>query len=193
MEKLKRSELFSLEQYAQNRKEFRERVRQHKEHRKLTLGPNTTLAFEDRLTIQYQIQEMLRVEKIFESQGIDDELATYNPLIPDGNNWKATFMVEYTDPEKRRQALQKLLGIEHKVWMKVADLNSIYAIADEDMPRSTQAKTSAVHFLRFQLSNEQLDEVKSGALLKLGVDHEHYRYEMDISGATKQSLIDDLD
>ncbi len=192
MDKLQRSDLLSLENYAQDRTAFRDRVMLHKKNRKLELGPNATIAFEDRLTIQYQIQEMLRVERIFESQGIEEELTAYNPLIPDGNNWKATFMIEFTDPEVRQQALQKMLGIEDKVWIKIGDYATVYAIADEDMDRTTAEKTSAVHFLRFQLNDEQISAIKSGASVQAGIDHENYCHTVEIADAIKQSLIEDL-
>lgn len=194
MKKLTRADLYSLEDYANVRDELRARVLEHKKPRKVHLGPNATLYFEDRLTMQYQIQEMLRVERIFESSGIQDELDAYNPLIPDGSNWKATFMIEFPDEEERRVALSRLIGIEDRVWVQIAGHEKVWAIADEDLDRETQDKTSSVHFLRFELKPEMIADLKQGAGIDMGVDHERYRYrESPVSDATRESLLADLD
>jgi hypothetical protein len=174
MNKLSRDRLYSLEEYAQRRGEFRAKVMAHKKNRKLALGANATLYFEDALTMQYQVQEMLRIERIFEAEGIQEELDAYNPLIPDGSNWKATFMMEYPDPEERRVKLAGLIGIEDKVWVQVADFDRVYAIADEDLDRADEEKTSSVHFLRFELSPEMVQAVKSGAAVSAGIEHPNY-------------------
>jgi len=166
----------SLEQYAQNRAEFREKVLKHKKNRQVQIGDNATLYFEDRLTVQYQIQEMLRIERVFEPQGIQDELDAYNPLIPDGNNWKATFMMEYPDEEQRRKALAGLIGIEDKVWVQVEGMDKVWAIADEDLDRENKDKTSSVHFLRFELDDAMKTAVKKGVAVNMGIDHENYKY-----------------
>jgi hypothetical protein len=174
MNKLSRDRLYSLEEYAQRRGEFRAKVMAHKKNRKLALGANATLYFEDALTMQYQVQEMLRIERIFEAEGIQEELDAYNPLIPDGSNWKATFMMEYPDPEERRVKLAGLIGIEDKVWVQVADFDRVYAIADEDLDRADEEKTSSVHFLRFELSPEMVQAVKFGAAVSAGIEHPNY-------------------
>ncbi len=193
MQKLKRNDLLSLEQYARERNDFRSRVLAHKRNRRVPLGANAALYFEDRLTIQYQIQEMLRTERIFEIQGIEDELAAYNPLIPDGSNWKATFMLEYGDEQERHAALAQLIGIETKVWMQVGGFDRVYAIADEDMARSTAAKTSAVHFLRFELTMEMAMAVKAGTMLGAGINHEQYQYSVaPLPEVVRVSLAGDL-
>ena len=163
MEKLTRQDLMSLEEYSRARDEFRTRVMAHKRDRRLPLGTNATLYFEDRLTMQYQVQEMLRIERIFEADGIDEELDAYNPLIPDGANWKATFMVEFPEVEERRQMLGRLIGIETDVWMRVGEADKVRPIADEDLDRADEDKTSAVHFLRFELGDEQVRALKAGA------------------------------
>lgn len=190
---LSRTDLFPLEQYHTERAAFRAKVLEHKSHRHVALGPNATLYFEDALTIQYQIQEMLRVEKIFEAEAIQEELEAYNPLIPDGDNWKATFMIEYGDEEERRVALQKLVGVEDKIWMQVAGHERIFGIADEDLERSREEKTSAVHFMRFQLDGPMVSSAKNGAGIGCGVAH----HELDIdigllSPVTTESLLGDL-
>jgi hypothetical protein len=194
MNPLSRTDLFSLEEYAERRPAFREEVIAHKKNRQVALGPNATLYFEDRLTMQYQVQEMLRIEKIFEADAIQEELDAYNPLIPDGNNWKATFMIEYGDEAERRAALARLIGIEKLIWVQCGDHDRVYAIANEDLERETEDKTSAVHFLRFELSAGMVQAVKAGAAITMGVDHEHYRYE---TGAVAQnvarSLVEDLE
>jgi len=174
MEKLKRADLMSLEQYAAARPEFRARVMTHKKNRIVTLGRNAALYFEDRLTMQYQIQEMLRAERIFEPQGIQEELDAYNPLIPDGTNLKATFMIEYPDAEERRRALAKLIGIEDHVWLRVNEFDPVFAVADEDLERETAEKTSSVHFLRFEFTRGMIDALHAGAALSAGIDHAEY-------------------
>jgi len=194
MEKLTREDLYSLEQYADVRDEFRDKVLSHKRNRRVELGTNAALYFEDRLTMQYQIQEMLRIERIFEADGIRDELDAYNPLIPDGSNWKATFMVEFPDVEERRAMLKQLVGVEHKVYMRVDGFEPLFAIADEDLSRSEANKTSAVHFMRFELPGEQVAALKSGAQLAAGIDHPNYRVEIaPLAGNIRQALLADLD
>lgn len=193
MNKLNREDLLPLEKYATLRTEFRARVLAHKRNRKVHLGANATLYFEDRLTMQYQVQEMLRVERIFEPQGIDDELAAYNPLIPDGTNWKATFMVEFDDVEERRQALGRLVGVEDRVWMQVAGFDRVFAIADEDMDRETEEKTSAVHFVRFELDKAMINALHGGAMLAAGIDHPSCNQTVSpLPEAVRLSLIGDL-
>ena len=193
MQKLKREDLFSLEQYAEARDEFRAKVLQHKRDRRIELGTNAALYFEDRMTMQYQIQEMLRIEKIFEADGINEELESYNPLIPDGSNWKATFMVEFPDEDERRAMLQRLVGIEDLVYMRVGDLDRCMAIADEDMDRENEAKTSAVHFLRFELDADMHRAMKSGSAVSIGIDHENYNYSLTpVANETRDSLAADL-
>lgn len=193
MSKLARADLYSLEQYAEVRTEFRARVMAHKRHRIVALGPHATVHFEDRLTMQYQIQEMLRVERIFDKEGIEEELAAYNPLVPDGANWKATFMVEFDDPDERRRELAKLIGIEDKVWVKVAGMNPVFAVADEDLDRENEEKTSSVHFLRFELTPDMVRAVKHGAAVSAGVDHPAYRHAVEpLPAGVRDSLAADL-
>ncbi len=194
MQKLTREDLYSLEEYSEAREEFRATVLRHKRNRRVELGTNAALYFEDRLTMQYQIQEMLRIEKIFEAAGINEELESYNPLIPDGSNWKATFMVEFPDEDERRAMLQQLVGIEDRVYMQVGDLDRCLAIADEDMDRADEVKTSAVHFLRFELSSEQVAALQGGAPLAAGIDHANYRVEISpLPEDIRKSLLADLD
>jgi len=193
MNHLKSEDLYSLEEYAKIRGDFRAKVMAHKQDRKVHVGANATLYFEDRLTMQYQIQEMLRIERIFEQEGIADELAAYNPLIPDGNNWKATFMVEYPNESERREALTKLIGIEDKVWVQVDGQDRVFAIADEDLEREDETKTSSVHFLRFELTPEMVAALKSGASLRAGIDHPNYQQVVRVEGAARASLVADLD
>ena len=194
MQKLTRDDLFSLEQYAEARPKFREEVLLHKRNRRLDLGTNAALYFEDFLTMKYQVQEMLRIERIFEADGINEELAAYNPLIPDGSNWKATFMVEFPDVDERRAMLAQLRGIEDRVFVHVADFDRVFAIADEDLERTDEEKTSAVHFLRFEIPPEQIVALKNGAPLAAGIDHENYRVEVSpVADNIRQSLIADLD
>jgi hypothetical protein len=191
---LSATELLSLEQYARERPAFRERVLAHKRARQLQVGPNVTWCFEDRLTVQYQIQEMLRIERIFEPQGIAEELAAYNPLIPDGGNWKVTLLIEFAQPEERRRRLAQLKGIEARCWVQVAGSARVYPIADEDLPRENEEKTSAVHFLRFELAPEQIAALRAGAALGAGIDHEHYRFQLEpLPAAVRASLLADLD
>ncbi|MEE8364728.1 MAG: DUF3501 family protein [Gammaproteobacteria bacterium] len=190
--RITRDDLMSLEQYAEKRSEFRQQVMAHKKNRQVALGPNTTLYFEDRLTLLYQIQEMLRIEKMFEADGIDEELEVYNPLVPSGRNFKATFMIEYTDPEIRAVQLEKLLGIENLVWMQVDGFDRVWTVADEDLERSTDSKTSAVHFLRFEVTDEMAGVLKNGANWSLGIQHPVYTYEYEITGPTRESLLNDL-
>ncbi|MDH5455117.1 MAG: DUF3501 family protein [Gammaproteobacteria bacterium] len=194
MQKLTRNHLYSLEQYAELRPEFREKVMAHKKDRRLMLGTNATLYFEDRLTMQYQVQEMLRIERIFEADGINEELDAYNPLIPDGSNWKATFMIEFPDVAERQQMLSRLVGIEDRVYVQVADFDRVYPIADEDLERDNEEKTSAVHFLRFELQPEQVAALKNGAALVAGIDHDNYRVEISpVPANIRESLVNDLD
>ena len=188
-----RDDLMSLEQYAEKRDSFRREVLAHKKHRQVALGPNATLYFEDRLTLLYQIQEMLRIEKVFEAEGINEELEAYNPLVPDGRNFKATFMIEYPDPVVRAAQLEKLVGIEDLVWMQIGKHEKVWSIADEDLERSTADKTSAVHFLRFQLDDAQAQALKDGASWQVGVQHPVYSFDIDITGDIRKALLRDLD
>jgi hypothetical protein len=194
MQKLSRADLMSLEQYAVDRKRLRTEVIAHKLIRNVQVGPNMTWCFEDRVTLRYQVLEMLRVERIFESAGIQDELDAYNPLIPDGRNWKATMLIEYTDPDARRVALGKLTGVEDRCWVQVNEMERLFAIADEDLERTNDEKTSAVHFLRFELSPAMVAAVKGGAPLSVGVEHENYHHSISpIPPAVHESLRADLD
>lgn len=192
MTQLTASDLMSLEQYVRERAQFRSRVLAHKKNRQVALGPNATLYFEDGLTIQYQVQEMLRIEKIFEAEGIEDELSAYNPLIPDGSNWKATFMLEYPDIDVRKRELAGLIGVEDKTWVQVDGHDKVYAIADEDMERDTEEKTSSVHFMRFELTPEMVVALKGGAALHMGVDHDNLKVHVTVSDAVRGSLVKDL-
>jgi hypothetical protein len=194
MHKIARDSLLSLEAYAKERNEFRAKVMAHKRDRTVHLGAHVTLVFEDELTIRYQVQEMLRIERTFEDQGIQDELDAYNPLIPDGRNFKATMMIEYADEEERKRALSKLKGIEDRVWVQVEGCDRLYAIADEDLERANEEKTSAVHFLRFELSEEMARALKYGVGLALGVDHPNYQAEIGaVADGVRASLARDLD
>ena len=193
MKQLQKEDLFTLEIYAQQRSEFRARVMEHKQHRRLSLGEHVIILFENSLTVQYQIQEMLRIERIFEGAGIQEELDAYNPLIPDGSNWKATMMIEYSDPEERRDALARLIGIEDLMWVQVDGADKVVAVADEDIDRSTDTKTSAVHFLRFELDAAMVEGLKSGASLNVGSSHPQYPVSVEITDAMRESLIADLD
>jgi hypothetical protein len=185
--------LMTLETYAKVRQEFRARVIAHKKNRKVHLGENVTLIFEDELTIRYQIQEMLRAEKIFDEGGILAELEAYGPLVPDGANWKATMMIEYPDPIERAARLAKLIGMEDKVWVRVNGCDPVYAIADEDMERENEEKTSAVHFLRFELVGEMIKALHQGASLSMGIDHHAYEVTAEpVPVAVRESLIKDL-
>jgi hypothetical protein len=178
MLKLAETDLLSLERYSRDRNEFRARVMAHKKNRKLAVGPNSMWLFEDRLTVQYQVQEMLRTERIFEAEGIAAELEAYNPLIPDGRNWKATLLIEFPDPEIRKTRLEELRGVEDRCWVEVAGLSRVFAIADEDLERENETKTSAVHFLRFELTAEMAAKLKGGAALAAGIDHPNYLHEL---------------
>ena len=191
---LTRQDLYPLEQYAEIRSEFRARVMAHKKTRRLPLGPNANLYFEDRLTIQYQVQEMLRIEKIFERAGIEEELAAYNPLIPDGSNWKATFMLEYDDRAERGEMLAKLVGIEDCVWMRVGAGPVIIPVCDEDLERETETRTSSVHFMRFELTREDISAVKQGEEVSAGISHREYTYQLSpIPADIRRSLVNDID
>lgn len=193
MSALNREDLYTLEDYARVRPEFRERVLAHKRNRQLALGPHVTLYFEDRLTMQYQVQEMLRAERIFEAEGIQEELDAYNPLIPTGSNWKATLMLEYTDVEERRSALRRLLEVENRVWVRIGEHPPVFAIADEDLDRATEEKTSAVHFLRFELTPGMIASLRADAPLAAGIDHPACRIEIaPVPEAVRASLASDL-
>jgi len=194
MQALTRDDLYSLEKYAEMRPEFRAKVMAHKKDRAVSLGQHVTLYFEDRLTMHYQVQEMLRAERIFEASGIEEELAAYNPLIPDGRNWKATMMIEYSDIDERRAALAKMIGIEDRVWVKIGEHERVYAVADEDLDRETEEKTSSVHFMRFDLTPEMCAAAKQGAPIAAGVDHDAYSASVEaLPAATRDSLAADLD
>jgi Protein of unknown function (DUF3501) len=192
MTKITRESLMSLEAYAKARPEFRAKAMAHKRLRTVHIGDHVTLLFEDETTIRYQIQEILRVEKQFEEQGILDELEAYNPLIPDGRNFKATMMIEYADGAERRIALTKLKSIEDKTWVQVEGSKKVYAIADEDLERENETKTSAVHFVRFELSQEMAAALKYGVTLSMGVDHPNYAASTDIASETRAALVADL-
>jgi hypothetical protein len=193
MEKISRDSLMTLEAYAKARKDFRTRVLAHKKHRTIHLGGHVTLVFEDELTVRYQVQEMLRVERIFEAEGIQDELDAYNPLIPDGRNFKATMLIEYEEVNERRAALALLRGIEDRTWVRVEGCAPVYAIADEDLERETDEKTSSVHFLRFELTPEMVEALKYGVGLSAGIDHGHYTASIDpLPAETRAALVADL-
>src|SRR5262245_60688295 len=193
MPRLTRANLMSLEQYSAGRKEFRSKVLEHKRDRIVQVGPNATWCFEDQLTIQYQVQEMLRVERIFEAQGIQDELDAYNPLIPDGSNWKVTFLLEFPDVDERRMRLAALRSVEARCWVRVADGVRVWAIADEDLERENDEKTSSVHFLRFELTPEMKAQVRAGAGVSVGIDHDNYRHEIaPLPRPVRDSLAGDL-
>ena len=191
--KLDVDDLLSLERYSRERTDFRARVMAHKRNRQLTVGPNTMWLFEDRLTVQYQVQEMLRTERIFEVEGIAEELAAYNPLIPDGTNWKVTFLIEYPDAEIRRVQLEKLRGIEDRCWVQAAGFDRVFAIADEDLERENEVKTSAVHFLRFEMAPAMIAGLKGGAALALGIDHPNYQHQISpAADNVRAALVADL-
>ncbi len=195
MQKLRVEDLLSLEEYARERAAFRARVMAHKKHRRLAIGPNATLYFEDALTIRYQVQEMLRIERISSVEGVVDELDAYNPLIPDGTNLKATFMIEFSDEAQRRDALSRMLGIEEKIWLSVDALPPIAAIADEDLERVTEDKTAAVHFLRFEFTVQQIDALKQQqSVLNAGIDHPAYSHQVTpVALPVQQALQADFD
>ena len=192
-DKLSRSDLMTLERYAEERPSFRQRVIQHKALRRVALGPHVTLMFEDRLTIQYQIQEMLRVERIFDAAGIEEELDAYNPLIPDGRNLKATMLIEYPDVEQRKAALARMPGVEHKVWLQVNDHEKRFAIANEDLDRSNEEKTAAVHFLRFELTSDDVAALRNQATLRIGIDHPELPHSVELSAESRDALTADFD
>ena len=192
--KLTRADLLSLEQYAQSRPGFRERILKHKKLRIVGVGANATWCFEDRLLVQYQVQEMLRVERIFEAAGIQDEMDAYNPLIPDGTNWKVTFLIEFPDADERKIKLAGLKGVETRCWVQVDGFDKVFAIADEDLERENEEKTSAVHFLRFELNSLMAAKAKAGAAISIGIDHPNYRHEVrPLPPAVRDSLASDLD
>lgn len=193
MPQLAREALWTLEHYARIRPQFRAEVMAHKRLRQVQLGPDVLLQFEDETTVRYQIQEMLRIEKTFEEEGIRSELDAYNPLIPDGSNFKATMMIEYPDPDVRKVRLQALKGVEHRVWVQVEGRNRVFAIADEDLPRENDEKTSSVHFLRFELDRDMVAALKYGVGLAIGIDHPQYQAAVDpVLQPTVQALVADL-
>jgi hypothetical protein len=189
---LNKEDLFSLEQYSKVRGQFRADVIEHKKNRKVHLGEHITMLFEDKKTIQYQIQEMLRVEKIFEEDGILDELSAYVPLIPDGSNWKSTLLIEYSDEIERKAALGKLIGVEDKVWVQIEGFEKVFPIADEDLERENSEKTSSVHFLRFELTADMKHSLKEGSKLMMGVDHDNYAFKSVMPDQVRLSLLGDL-
>jgi hypothetical protein len=194
VQKLDRTKLLSLEAYAAKRPQIRADIIAHKRARRIEIGPHATLIFEDFLTMQYQVQEMLRAERIFEAAGIEEEIAAYNPLIPDGANWKATFLIEYEEVAERRAALGQLIGVEHRVWTQIGAAERVFAIANEDLPRSTDEKTAAVHFLRFDLTPAMVASAKSGAAITIGIDHPALAYASNpLPEASRASLVADLD
>jgi len=193
MNKLSPADLFSLERYARERPAIRTSVLEHKRDRQIHVGPSATWLFEDRITVQYQVQEMLRAERIFEPEGIADELAAYNPLIPDGRNWKVTLLIEFPDVTERQRELAKLRGVEDRCWVQVGAHERVFAIADEDLDRENDEKTSSVHFLRFELTPEMVAALRSGDALGVGIDHPSYRHsEPELSEAVRKSLLADL-
>jgi len=192
MPKIDRASLMPLETYAKERNTFRAKVMAHKKHRQIAIGAHLTLSFEDELTMRYQVQEMLRVERIFEEAGIHDELDAYNPLIPDGRNFKATMLLEYPDAQDRKQKLAGLIGVEDKVWVQVEGCAKVYAIADEDLERENAEKTSSVHFLRFELTEEMARSAKHGAALSVGVDHPNYTTQRQLADDERNALVSDL-
>ena len=193
MQKIKKKDLWSLEEYAIERARFRKQILEHKRIRRLTLGTHATLFFEDFKTIKYQIQEMLRIEKIFEPQAIDEEIEAYNPLIPDGTNWKATLMFEYPDPRERNQALTKMTGIEHHVWTQVNGFEKKYGSANDDLDRTNETKTAAVHFLRFEFDASEISAMKKGKDIELGIEHDSLQYNVRLFDPERTSLLQDFD
>ncbi|CAA6817175.1 MAG: Hypothetical protein i Rubrerythrin cluster [uncultured Thiotrichaceae bacterium] len=192
MNKLTRDDLYSLEEYSAKRNAFRAEVMEHKKNRRLAIGENASLYFEDRVVMQYQIQEILRAEKIFEADEIAEELKVYNAMIPDGSNWKVTFMLEYADVEQRKVALSQLLGIDQKTWVRVDGFDKVYPISNEDLERETEDKTSSVHFMRFELTSEMVVAAKEGAVLSAGIEHENYHHTLDMPENIRASLVSDL-
>ena len=191
--KLTRADLWRLEEYAVERKAFRARVIEHKKVRRVALGPHATLLFEDALTMKYQVQEMLRIERIFEPAAIEEELAAYNTLIPDGSNWKATFLIEYPDAVERARALARMPGVEHRVWFRIGAGKRTFAHANDDMDRTERDKTAAVHFLRLELTDQDLRALRSGASVHMGIDHPELACEATLAAATTASLAQDLE
>ena len=190
---LERKDLWSLEQYAEKREAFRTEVLAHKQNRRVLVGQHILLVFEDGKTIRYQIQEMLRIEKVFEAAGIKEELEAYNPLIPDGDNWKCSMLIQYPEVEERRLRLAELLDVENRVWVQAGETEKLFALADEDLERANGDKTSAVHFLRFQLEAAQVSAVKAGATVTFGIDHKNYQEEdVLVSENVRASLAADL-
>jgi len=189
---IKRESLMSLETYARERPAFRAKVLEHKKKRTVRLGEHVTLQFEDELTIRYQVQEMLRIERIFEEDGIQSELDAYNPLVPDGSNWKATMLIEYPDVDERRRMLAVLKGIERRVWVQIEGCERVFAIADEDLERETEEKTASVHFLRFELSARMRERLRQGAKVTVGVDHPQYRAAAELPPEVRSALAADL-
>ncbi len=191
--KLTREDLYPLEKYAEIRADMRAKVMAHKKNRNLAIGPNVTMYFEDPLTIQYQIQEMLRAEKIFDAEGIQEELDAYNPLIPDGKNWKGTMMIEYVDVAERTTALEKLIGIDRKTWVQVEGFDKVFAISNEDLERETEEKTSAVHFMRFELDDAMVEAARQGAAINVGIDHQSYTHAVSpLPENYRVALVNDL-
>jgi uncharacterized protein DUF3501 len=194
MQKLTRDDLYSLEQYAEIRSTLRAEVMAHKKNRQLAIGPNVTLYFEDRTVMHYQIQEILRVERVFEAEGIEEELETYNSMIPDGSNWKATFMIEFAEEAERREALSNMIGIEAQVWVKVDGFDEVIPVSDEDLERDNEIKTSSVHFMRFEFSSEMIAALKQGCRLSAGIHHPAYEHTVDpVPQHIRDSLVSDLD
>ncbi len=194
MEKLTREDLYSLEKYNEMRHVFRKQIMEHKKDRQVSIGPHARMYFEDRLTMHYQIQEMLRAERIFDAEGIQEELDAYNPLIPSGTNWKATFTLEFPDPDERAEWLAKLIGIDQKTWVQVDGFNKVYPVTNEDLERETEDKTSSVHFMRFELSDDMIAAIKKGAAVSVGVEHENYNYSVSpLPQNILTSLAKDLD
>lgn len=192
MKLLSRSDLMTLEKYSEERPAYREKVMTHKKDRRIEVGPAINFLFEDELTIRYQIQEMLRVEKIFDAAGIEEELESYNPMLPSGSNWKATMMIEFPDPVERAEKLAKMKGIERMSWVQVGDLEQVTAIADEDLERENEVKTSSVHFMRFELSEAMVNAAKAGQDISIGIDHPYYLHKVTLTDAQRQSLVNDL-
>jgi hypothetical protein len=189
---IQRDSLLSLEAYAKQRPQFRAKVMEHKKRRTVHLGAHLTLQFEDELTIRYQVQEMLRIERIFEEEGIQHELDAYNPLVPDGANWKATMLIEYPDPDERRRMLAALKGIEREIWVQVEGQQRVRAIADEDLERENEEKTSSVHFLRFEFDAGMREALRRGAAVKVGVEHAQYRAAVELTPEQRSALVNDL-
>ncbi len=192
-EKLTRNDLHSLEEYAEMRSEMRTKVMAHKKNRNLSIGPNVTMYFEDRVTLHYQVQEMLRAEKIFDLDGINEELGAYNPLMPEGSNWKGTMMLEYTNVDERVEALANLIGIDRKTWVQVEGFDKVFAISNEDLERETEEKTSAVHFMRFELTDDMVASAKTGTAINVGIDHKNYMHAVSpVPENYRESLVNDL-